>query len=123
MILSYSTHHEDPLHSCLNMVCSQAIRYNKRRFVVALIKRGSTPPPNQLLQVSGVFDDPCVQNYLETVSAAMLDKEYETQEGDEEIEHDSFHEVCQCMAMKMYRRWQNVCMRGGKNTVHAVATL
>ena len=94
MVLSYSTHREDPLHSCLNLACSQAIRSSKKRFVISLIKRGSTPPPNQLLQVPGVFDDPCVQNYLETVSAAVLENELSPQEDDEEnVKYDSSNRV------------------------------
>ncbi len=85
MVLSYSSHRVDPLHTCLNLACSQAMQLGKKRFVVALIKRGSTPPPNQLLQVPGVFDDAYVQSYLESVSAAMLDKEFQSREDEEEM--------------------------------------
>lgn len=78
LILSRSTHRDDPLHSCVNIACNEALKMRKRNFVVALVKRGSTPPPNQLFEMGDVLDDPYVQSYLETVMhASMYNHQYE----------------------------------------------
>jgi hypothetical protein len=51
----------------VNLACNEALLARKKNFVVALIKRGATPPPPQLQQVEGLMNEPCVMKYLKSV--------------------------------------------------------
>lgn len=57
LILSHSTHQRNPLHSCVNLACNEALKMRKKNFVIALDKWGSTPPSNQLYKMGDVLDD------------------------------------------------------------------
>ena len=94
MVVTYSQPH-DPYRGYLNQLCSHAISCNKTKFVISLIRRGATPPPNQLPQVPGVLDDDTVQKYLEGVSAAVLKEESGAQAPLPPLkEEESIHRVC-----------------------------
>jgi hypothetical protein len=51
----------------VNLACNEALLARKTNFVVALMKRGATPPPPQLQQVEGLMKKPCVIKYLKSV--------------------------------------------------------
>lgn len=71
-VLFHSTHHENPLLTCVNLACREALLSKKKNFVVTLMKHGSTPPPEQLWHVEGLIDEPCVQLYLHTLQSSMM---------------------------------------------------
>ena len=75
-VLSNSNHQED-FFFCLNRACNDAIQRGKTNFVVALIRRGSTPPPDQLVGLEGIFENPYVQSYLDSMRSAMMNRHFE----------------------------------------------
>lgn len=54
------------------MACREALASKKKNFVVTLMKHGSTPPPDELHQVEGLMEDPCVLLYLHTLQSSMM---------------------------------------------------
>ena len=57
----------------VNVACNEALRQKKKNFVVLLIKKGATPPQEQLCKMGELLGDPVVLRYL--MSSTRLEKE------------------------------------------------
>ena len=51
----------------MNMACHKALKAKKRNFILSLMKRGASPPPDELWQIHGLVEEPLVQRYLKTM--------------------------------------------------------
>ena len=97
-ILARGSHHIGAYHSCINEACNEAIQIRKGNFVVALIKQGSTPPPDLLLSIEGLLDHPDVQDYLDGVRSAIMRRQYRNSgllSDYDELAHQKVS-VCEC---------------------------
>ena len=83
-ILACSTHREDISPTVIDLACSEALKNQKRNFVVVLIKWGASPPPECLYKIKEVLDDPVVQQYLTGEHYSLLKRtlDLELDEGD-----------------------------------------
>lgn len=59
------------LKSDINVACNEALKQQKKNFVIALMKRGATPAMEQLCKVDGLLEDPVFQTYLINLKSSV----------------------------------------------------
>jgi len=119
MVLSNSGHRDDILHSCVNLACNEALKMRKRNFVIALVKKGSTPPPDQLLEMGDVCEDPHVRSYLKYVATTAMMNPQLFNDDDPEMDVDSKVRKSMFGETELWLYWslQNLCNRSFQSTM------